>query len=119
MKHVLNRGVFILARNDIIYQAINLNKLCKEKVFEVSAVTIHTCSTKVILCCVYRSPAENPNYFLQHLEKNTETYIPAVSLVICGDLYTSCLPGNMRRLTHKLSRRNFSEAKPRLNNENL
>jgi len=63
-------GVCILARNYIIYQAINLNKLCNEKVFEISAVTIHTCSTKVILCCVYRSPSENPNYFLQHLEKH-------------------------------------------------
>ena len=84
-------GTFILARNYIIYQAINLNKLYKEKVFEVSAFTIHTCSTKVILCCVYRSPAENPNYFLQHLEKNTETYIPAVSLVICGDLHINYL----------------------------
>jgi len=62
-------GVCILARNDIIYQAINPNKLCKEKVFEISAVTIHTCSTKVILCCVYRSSSENPNYFLQHLQK--------------------------------------------------
>ena len=65
-------GVCILARNDIIYQAINLNKLCKEKVFETSAVTIHACSTKVILCCVYRSPSENPNYFLQHLGKTLE-----------------------------------------------
>jgi len=38
------------------------------------------------LLCVCRSPSENPNYFLQHLQKNTETYIPTVSLVICGDL---------------------------------
>jgi len=80
-------GVCILARNDIIYQAINLNKLCKEKVFEISALTIHTCSTKVIHCCAYRSPSENPNYFLQHLEKILKLiYQPTVSLVLCGDL---------------------------------
>ena len=77
-------GFCILARNDIIYQAINLNKLYKEKVFEISALTIHTCSTKVILCCAYRSPSENPNYFVQHLEKTLKLiYQPTVSLVIC------------------------------------
>ena len=80
-------GVCILARYDMIFQAINLNKLCKEKVFEISALTIHTCSTKVIHCCAYRSPSENPNYFLQHLEKILKLiYQPTVSLVLCGDL---------------------------------
>ena len=102
-----SKGVHIVARNDMIYQAINLNKVCKEKFFEISAVTIQTCSTKVIICCVYRSPSENPNYFLQHLEKTVKLiYQPTVSLVICGDL-------------NKLSYRKSSEAKPRINNENL
>ena len=71
----------------MIFQAINLNKLCKEKVFEISAVTIHTRSIKVILCCVYRSPSENPNNFLQQLENKLKSiYQPTVSLVICSDL---------------------------------
>jgi len=41
----------------------------------------------VIHCCAYRSPSENPNYFLQHLEKILKLiYQPTVSLVLCGDL---------------------------------
>jgi len=71
----------------MIFQAINLNKLCKEKVFEISAVTIHIGSINVILCCVYRSPSENPNNFLQQLENTLKLiHQPTVSLVICGDL---------------------------------
>jgi len=65
----------------MIFQAINLNKLCKEKAFEISAVPIHTGSIKVILCCVYRSPSENPN-FIQQLEKTLKLiYQPTVSLL--------------------------------------
>jgi len=80
-------GVCILARNYMIFQAINLNKLCKEKVFERSAVKIHKDSIKVILCCVYKSPSENPNNFLKQFEKTLKLiYQPTVSLVICGDL---------------------------------
>ena len=71
----------------MIFQAINLNKLCKEKVFEISAVTIHTGPINVILCCVYRSTSENPNNFLQQLENTLKLiHQPTVSLVICGDL---------------------------------
>jgi exonuclease III len=79
--------VCILARNDLRYQIIDLNKLCKEKTFEISAVKLNICSTKVILCCVYRSPSENPNHFLKHLEKTLKLlYQPTISFVICGDL---------------------------------
>jgi len=82
-----NGGVCILARNNMTYQAIDLNKLRKEKVFEISGVKLNTCSTKLTLCCVYRSPSENPNYFLELLEKTLNLlYEPNVSLVICGDL---------------------------------
>jgi len=71
----------------LTYQAIDLNRLYKEKVFEISAVKLNTCSTKVTLCCVYRSPFENPNYFLELLEKTLNlVYQPNVSLIICGDL---------------------------------
>jgi hypothetical protein len=100
-------GVCILARNDMIYQPIGLNKLCKEKTFEISAVKFNICSTKVILCCVYRSPSENPNYFLKHLEK-TQTFISA-----------KCLLCNLWRPNYKLSDRKYSEAKTRNINENL
>jgi len=80
-------GVCILARNDMTYQAIDLNKLCKEKVFEKSAAKLNTCSAKVTLCCVYRSPSGNPNYFLELLEKTLNLlYQPNVSPVICGNL---------------------------------
>ena len=64
----------------------------QKKVFEISAVTIQSCSTNVILCCVYRSPSENPNYFLRHLKKTLNlVYQPTVSMVICGDLNITCL----------------------------
>jgi hypothetical protein len=80
-------GVCILARNDIIYQIVDLNKLCKENTFEISAVKLNICSTKVILCFVYRSPPENPNYFFKLLEKTLELlYQPTISFLICGDL---------------------------------
>jgi len=69
------------------YQVIELNKLYKEKVFEISAVKLNTFSTKTTLCCVYRSPSENPHYFLELLEKTLKLlYQPNVYLVICGDL---------------------------------
>ena len=38
-------GVCILVRNDINCQAIDLNNICKEKLFEISAVTLDTSST--------------------------------------------------------------------------
>jgi hypothetical protein len=84
----LKGGVCILARNDIIYQAVDLNKLCKEKIFEISAIKLNICNTKMILCCVYRSPSENPNYFLQLLQKKTLKllYQPTMSFTICGHL---------------------------------
>jgi exonuclease III len=83
----LKGGVCILARNDMIYQPIYLNKLCKEKIFEISAVKLNIGSIKVILCCVYRSPSKNPNYFVKQLEKTLNLlYQPNISFVICGDL---------------------------------
>ena len=93
-------GVCILARNDMTYQAIDLNKLCKEKVFEIRAVKLNTCSTKVTLCCVYRSPSENPNYFLELLEKTLKLLYQAnVSLVICGDLNINFLVDSSMKQT--------------------
>jgi len=47
-----NGGVCILARNDMTYQATDLDKLCKEKVFKISAIKLNTCSTKLTLLCV-------------------------------------------------------------------
>jgi hypothetical protein len=80
-------GVCILARSDIIYQRVDLNKLHKEKTFEITAVKLNNGSTKVILCCVYRSPSGNPNYFLILLEKTLElSYQPNISFLICDDL---------------------------------
>jgi hypothetical protein len=36
---------------------------------------------------VYRSPSENPNYFLKLLEKTLELlYEPNISFLLCGDL---------------------------------
>jgi exonuclease III len=81
------KGVCILARDDMIYQPIDLNKLCKETTFEISAVKLNIGSTIVILCCVYRAPYENPNYFLKYLEKTLKLlYQPTISFVICGDV---------------------------------
>jgi len=88
-------GVCILVRNDMIYQPIDLNKLCKEKTFEISAVKLEIGSTSVTLCCVYRSPSENPNYFLKYLEKTLKLlYQPDISFVICGDLNINFLIEN-------------------------
>jgi hypothetical protein len=93
-------GVCILARNDLMYQRIDLNKLCKEETFEISAVKLNISTKKMILCYVYRSPSENPNNFLRHLEKNTETFISA-NYILC----------NLWRPKYKLSYRKYSEAK--------
>jgi hypothetical protein len=80
-------GVCILARNDIIYQTLDLNKLCKKRTFEISAVKLNSGSTKVILCCMYTSPSGNSNYFLILLENTLELlYRPNISFLICGDL---------------------------------
>jgi len=69
------------------YQSIDLTNLCKEKTFEISAVKLNTGYSKVIVCCVYRSPSETANDFLKHLEKTLKLlYQPTISLVICGDL---------------------------------
>lgn len=83
----LKGGVCILVRNDMTYQSIDLTNLCKEKTFEISAVKLNTGYSKVIVCCVNRSPSETPNDFLKHLEKTLKLlYQPTISLVICGDL---------------------------------
>lgn len=91
----LKGGVCILARNDMIYQSIDLTKQCKEKTFEISAVKLNTGYFKVIVCCVYRSPSETPNDFLKHLEKTLKLlYQPTISLVICGDFNINFLIEN-------------------------
>jgi hypothetical protein len=55
----------------------------------------------VILCCLYRSPSENPNYFLKLLEKTLKLlYQPAISFVICGDL-------NINFLTESIVKQNL------------
>jgi len=88
-------GVCILVRNDINCQAIDLNNICKEKVFEISAVRLDTCSTSMIICCVYRSPSEKSNYFLNLLEQTLNLlYQPTASLIICGDLNINSLIEN-------------------------
>ena len=96
------------------YQAIDLNTLCKEKVSEISAVKLNTCSTKSTLCCVYRSPSENPNYFLELLEKTLNLlYQPNISLVICGELninflVDSSVKQNLKSLRVKMAEIGYS-----------
>jgi len=63
-------GVCILVRNDLNCKAIDLNNICKEKVFEISAVRLDTCSTSMIICCMYRSPSENSKHFFKSFRKN-------------------------------------------------
>ena len=57
---------------------------------------------------MYRSPSVNPKYFLELLEKSTEFSISA-----------TCFFDNMWSLKHKLSGKQLSEAKRRINNENF
>jgi hypothetical protein len=60
--------------------------------FEISGIKLNIRNTKMILCCIYRLPSENPNYFLQLLEKTVELlYQPTMSFIICGDLYINFL----------------------------
>ena len=91
----LKGGVCILVRKDLTYQSIDLTKQCKEKTFEISAVKLNTGYSKVIVCCVYRSPSESPNDFLKHLEKTLKLlYQRTISLVICGDFNINFLIEN-------------------------
>jgi hypothetical protein len=71
----------------------------KEKVLEISAVKLNTCSLNLTLCCVYRSPSVKPKYFLELLEKTLRSlYQPNVSLVICGDLNINFLVNSTMKL---------------------
>jgi hypothetical protein len=72
-KKYLKGGICIFIKKDILYQAINLRKLCRErqpmflldlwtllllcreKTFEMCAVKLQIISTKMIILCIYRA----------------------------------------------------------------
>ena len=72
--------------------------MCKEKVLEISAVRLGTCSSSVILCRVYRSPSVKANHFLNLLEKILNLlYQQSTLLIICGDLNINSLIENSEK----------------------
>jgi exonuclease III len=100
-EHYTKGGVCILVRNDLNCKVIELNNICKEKVFEISAVRLDTCSTSMIICCVYRSPSEKSIHFLNLLEKTLNLlYQPTTLMIICGDL-------NIKSLTENAEKQNL------------
>jgi hypothetical protein len=61
-KH-LKGGVCIFVKEDVLYQMMDLRRICREKTFEVCAVKLQIASTKLIVFCIHRAPSGNLNQF--------------------------------------------------------
>jgi len=55
--------VCIMTRNGINFNAIDFNKFCSEKTFEILATNLNTKMITTIICGIYRSPSRNLNQF--------------------------------------------------------
>jgi hypothetical protein len=62
-KKYSKEGVCIFIKEDILYQAIHLRELCREKSFEMCVVKLQIISTKSIILCIYRAPSGSLNQF--------------------------------------------------------
>ena len=66
---------------------IIIEKFCKDKELEASALQLDFLSIKVCIITVYRSPNGNFQYFIKGLDNIIKKiYKPDVQLIICGDI---------------------------------
>jgi exonuclease III len=66
---------------------INIEKFCKDKELEASALKLVFLSIKVCIIAVYRSSNGNFQYFIKGLDNIIKKiYKPGVQLIICGDI---------------------------------
>jgi hypothetical protein len=66
---------------------IALDKYCREKDIEVSAVKLNITPTQLIILAFYRSPSGNFTNFLKNLDSVLNTrYSKKIESVICDDI---------------------------------
>jgi len=79
--------VCIFIHEDLEFFTISLDKYCKEKDIEVSAINLNITSIKLIILAIYRSPLGNFTNFLKNLDSVLNTwYSNKTGFVICGDI---------------------------------
>ena len=61
-------SVCIYISKNISFNAINLDQYIKEKDLEICALKICEASISFTVICIYRSPTEDLNYFLNQIE---------------------------------------------------
>lgn len=98
-KHIRG-GTCILIRNNIKYEEIqNLDKYNIEMVFEVCGLEIR--DRNLIVLCIYRSPKENVDIFLNQLQlvlNNLGNSINKKKIIICADFNIDILKDSSDKL---------------------
>ena len=85
-------GVCIFTYKNLVFQKMDLNQFCDEKVMEICAVKLNFTSSKLIIFCVYRSPRGDLTAFFSLIEKILNHLLkPTVMFLICGDLNINLL----------------------------
>jgi hypothetical protein len=85
-KH-LKGGVCIFVKENVLYQTMDLRRVCREKTFGTCAVKLQIASTKLIVLCIYRAPSGNLNQFIELLDSALkQLYQLSVEFLICGDI---------------------------------
>ena len=80
-----------------MYEAIDLNQFCKEKVFEICALKMKIKSAHLLVLCVYRSPSGDFSYFLTQLERVlNKLYNITTSIILCGDFNVNFMDSSSR-----------------------
>jgi len=90
--------VCIFIHEDLEFFTISLDKYCKEKDIEVSAINLNITSIKLIILAIYRSPLGNFTNFLKNLDSVLNTwYSNKTGFVICGDININYLENYEKR----------------------
>ena len=69
------------------YLRIDLEKYCKDKDFEVSAIKIHLNTKSACIIATYRAPSGNFDLFITKLDTILrKLYTSTIEYIICGDI---------------------------------
>jgi hypothetical protein len=64
----------------MLYQAVDLKKMCRKRIFEMYTVKLQIVSTKLIIVCMYRAPSGN---LRKSVVRPYECYLETTISIIC------------------------------------
>jgi len=91
-------GVCIFVQESLRYVRIGLEKYCKDKDFEVCAITIHFNAKSACITATYRAPSGNFDLLISKLDTTLrKLYTVTIEYIICGDINIDYLVDSDRK----------------------